>query len=68
VSSALAVEGSSLRLVAAHTWDIVGALAAGWKAALLARPGNAALLIGAQPDIVGKDLRTIATRIISMDG
>jgi 2-haloacid dehalogenase len=68
VSTALAVEGSSLRLVAAHTWDIVGALAAGWKAALLARPGNAALPIGAQPDIVGKDLRTIATRIISMDG
>lgn len=67
VSTALASEAGSLRLVAAHTWDTLGALAAGWKAALVARAGNAALSVGEQPDIIEKDLRAIATRIIATD-
>ncbi|TAL88949.1 MAG: haloacid dehalogenase type II [Rhodanobacter sp.] len=67
VSTALGTEASSLRLVAAHSWDTLGAMAAGWKAALVARAGNAALSVGAQPDIIEKDLRAIATRIIGAD-
>ncbi|MHB1271982.1 MAG: haloacid dehalogenase type II [Rhodanobacter sp.] len=67
VSSALGIEAGSLRLVAAHTWDTLGAMAAGWKAALLTRPGNAALPVGEQPDIIEKDLRSIARRIIGTD-
>lgn len=67
VSTALGTEAGSLRLVAAHTWDTLGALAAGWKAALLTRPGNAALPLGEQPDIIEKDLRSVASRIISVD-
>ncbi|MDQ6647130.1 MAG: hypothetical protein M3Y93_07840, partial [Pseudomonadota bacterium] len=57
VSTALGTEPSSLRLVAAHTWDTLGALAAGWRAALVARAGNAALPVGEQPDIIEKNLR-----------
>ncbi len=67
VSSALGAEAGSLRLVAAHTWDTLGALAAGWKAALLARPGNAAMPVGEQPDIIEHDLRSVALRIIATD-
>lgn len=67
VASALGADPSSLRLVAAHTWDTLGALAAGWKAALLTRPGNAPLPVGDQPDIIEKDLLAIAHRIITID-
>lgn len=67
VSAALNTQPSSLRLVAAHTWDTLGAMAAGWQAALLTRPGNAALPLGEQPDIIEKDLRSVARRIIGAD-
>ncbi len=67
VESALGADAGSLRLVAAHAWDTLGATAAGWKAALLTRPGNAALPVGEQPDIIEKDLLAVARRIISID-
>lgn len=67
VSTALGTEASSLRLVAAHTWDTLGAIAAGWRAALLTRAGNAPLSVGDQPDIIEKDLRAIAIQIIGTD-
>ncbi len=63
----LRVEPGMLRLVAAHTWDTLGAMAAGYRAALVTRPGNAPLLIGAQPDIVEPDLLAVAGRIVSLD-
>ena len=43
-------------------------MAAGWRAALVTRPGNAALPVGAQPDIIEKDLLAVAKRIFSIDG
>lgn len=68
VALALGVDADRLRLVAAHAWDVIGAIACGWKGALVTRPGNAALQVGEQPDIFGNDLITVAHRIISMDG
>lgn len=68
VATALGAEAGALRLVAAHTWDTQGAMAAGWRAALVTRPGNAALPVGAQPDIIEQDLLAVAKRIISIDG
>ena len=67
VELALGVEAGSLCLVAAHAWDTLGAQAAGWKAALVTRPGNAPLPLGDQPDIVEKDLLAVANRIIGHD-
>lgn len=67
VATALGAEATSLRLVAAHTWDTLGAAAAGWKTALLTRPGNAPLPFGEQPDIIEADLVAVARRIISVD-
>lgn len=49
VAPALGVGADALRLVAAHTWDTLGATAAGWKAALLTRSGNAACLSASSP-------------------
>jgi 2-haloacid dehalogenase len=52
-------------MIACHTWDTLGAVAAGWDAALVLRPGNAPLPIGPQPDIVGKDLKVVAENLIA---
>jgi 2-haloacid dehalogenase len=59
---------ADIRLVAAHAWDITGALAAGCAAAFVARPGKALSPLGEQPDVTGADLHEIADRIIGLDG
>lgn len=67
VAEHLGVEPSALRLVAAHTWDVIGALAAGCAAALVTRPGNAPLGTGPQPDIVAPDMGALAEAVIARD-
>jgi 2-haloacid dehalogenase len=57
-----------VRLVAAHAWDIAGALAAGCRAAFVERPGKVLAPIGDRPDIVGGDLLEVAERIAAVDG
>ncbi|MET0493460.1 MAG: haloacid dehalogenase type II [Actinoplanes sp.] len=57
---------SSVRLVAAHAWDISGALAAGCRAALVRRPGVVASPLGKQPDIVGPSLTEVVDQIIAL--
>jgi 2-haloacid dehalogenase len=54
-----------VRLIAAHAWDVSGALAAGAKAAFVARPGAVLSPIGPRPDIVGRDLEEVADAIIA---
>ena len=49
-----------VRLIAAHGWDIAGALAAGCRAAFVARPGAALYPHGPQPDVSAPDLAGIA--------
>lgn len=61
----LAVAPSDLVLVACHTWDTLGAVAAGWNAALITREGNELLGVGPQPQFVGKDLDDIADQLIA---
>lgn len=62
------VEVGAVRLVAAHSWDISGALAAGAKAAFVARPGMVLSPIGAQPDIVGSDIAEVVDAILADEG
>lgn len=56
-----------IHLVAAHDWDVAGALLAGCSAAFIARPGEVLNPVMPVPDIVGKDLIDIAEKIISTD-
>ena len=63
VASELDVNPGDICLVACHTWDTLGALAAGWQAGLLLREGNAPLDVGPQPNYIGADLDAIADRI-----
>jgi 2-haloacid dehalogenase len=66
VERELAVEPSQLCLVACHTWDTLGAVAAGWKAALIKRVGNDVLGVGPQPQMVGNDLNDVADQLIAL--
>jgi 2-haloacid dehalogenase len=66
VERELGVEPSQLCLIACHTWDTLGAVAADWKAALIKRVGNAVLGVGPQPQIVGADLNDVADQLIAM--
>lgn len=52
-------------LIACHTWDTLGAVAAGWQAALIKRVGNDVLAVGPQPQIVGDDLNDVADQLIA---
>jgi 2-haloacid dehalogenase len=56
---------SQFCLVACHTWDTLGAVAAGWEAALVKRVGNDVLGVGPQPQIVGDDLNDVADQLIA---
>jgi len=60
----LGVEMSRLRLVAAHAWDVAGALRAGCLAAFVARPGMVLDPLAPQPDVVGADLSGIADALL----
>jgi 2-haloacid dehalogenase len=67
VATELQVAPAQLRLVAAHAWDVLGAMRAGCAAAFVARPGKALFPLADQPDIVGPDLRNVADQIIKRD-
>ncbi len=64
VAKELHVRPSQLCLIACHTWDTLGAVAAGWEAALIRRVGNDVLAVGPQPQIVGDDLDDVADQLI----
>jgi len=53
-----------VRLVAAHGWDISGALAAGALGAFVARPGAVLSPLGPQPDLVASDLGDLADQLL----
>jgi 2-haloacid dehalogenase len=67
VARAFGVDIADVRLVAAHSWDVSGALAAGCKAAFVARHGMVLSPIGARPDIIGPDIATVVDQIIAGD-
>ncbi len=61
------VKVNEIRLVAAHAWDVAGALHAGCAAAFVARPGMVLDPLAPKPDVIGKDLREVADQIIQSD-
>jgi len=65
VQKELRVAPAELCLTACHTWDTLGAVAAGWQAALIKRVGNDLLGVGPQPQFVGRDLNEVADQLIA---
>jgi 2-haloacid dehalogenase len=66
-AESLGVEIGQVRLVAAHSWDVAGALRAGCVAAFVARPGMVLDPLVERPDVVGGDLREVADRILEAE-
>jgi 2-haloacid dehalogenase len=63
----LGVEPGNMRLIAAHWWDVDGALAAGCLAAFVARPGAVLNPATPIPDIVEPDIARTADAILRID-
>jgi 2-haloacid dehalogenase len=68
VERELGAKPSDFCLIACHTWDTLGAVAAGWEAALIRRPWNDLLGVGPQPQIVGDNLDDVADQLIVRRG
>jgi 2-haloacid dehalogenase len=60
----LGVSIDQIRLIAAHDWDVAGAMRAGAAAAFVARPGMVLNPLFPAPDIVGADLREVVDNIL----
>jgi 2-haloacid dehalogenase len=67
VAREMGVSIQETRLIAAHAWDIAGALQAGCTAAFVARPGMVLDPLYPKPDIIGADLKEIAEKILATD-
>jgi 2-haloacid dehalogenase len=67
VARELGVMSADLRMIAAHAWDVHGALRAGCAATFISRPGHALFPLGPKPDIVEPDLRAAADRLIAAE-
>jgi 2-haloacid dehalogenase len=63
----LGTELGQVRLVAAHDWDVTGALRAGCAAAFIARPGQVMNPFGPQPDVRGSDLGEVTEKILAVE-
>jgi 2-haloacid dehalogenase len=55
-AESLGVDIGQVRLVAAHAWDVAGAMSAGCAAAFVARPGMVLNPLFERPDVMGSDL------------
>ena len=63
----LSVGISDIRLIAAHSWDVAGALRAGCAAAFVARPGMVLDPLVERPDVIGADLEEVAELILAKE-
>jgi 2-haloacid dehalogenase len=53
-----------LMMIAAHAWDVLGAMKAGWRAAFVGRPGKVLFPLGPRPEIAAKDIKTVADTLM----
>src|SRR6266853_569062 len=60
----LGARPGELLLVAAHPWDVFGAMKAGWQAAFVARNGITPFPLGPKPAINGPDIKAVADAIL----
>jgi 2-haloacid dehalogenase len=61
----LGVDIGSMWMVAAHDWDVTGAIRAGARGALVDRGGIFRQGLGEQPEIVGYDMGDVADQILA---
>lgn len=54
-------------LIAAHGWDVAGALWAGWRAAFVSRPGQQQYPLAPTPEIAAPDLKAVSEKLIMIN-
>jgi 2-haloacid dehalogenase len=59
------VQIGEMRMVAAHDWDVTGAIRAGAAGAFVARRGRSLGMLSETPDVIGADLAAIAEQLIT---
>ena len=59
------VKPAECMLIAAHGWDVYGAMSAGLKAAFVARPGQQLFPLAPKPEIVETDLKKVADILVT---
>ena len=64
VATSLGEVPNSLLMAAAHSWDVAGAIQAGWNAAFIARPGQILDALTPKPRFVARDLVDLARQVI----
>lgn len=62
----MGIKPSESLLVAAHGWDIAGAIWAGWRGAFISRPGAQLYPLAPKPEINESNLKLIADKLISL--
>lgn len=65
VAKKLGVETGKMRMIAAHDWDIAGAINAGFQTAYIAREGKVYNALYKKPHISGKDLNEVTEKILN---
>jgi 2-haloacid dehalogenase len=63
VTTRVGVRPEEAMLVAAHGWDVAGALQAGLQAAFVARPGQALYPLAPRPQLIATDLMGLADEL-----
>jgi 2-haloacid dehalogenase len=62
----LGVATEEVLMVAAHSWDILGAMKAGCQGALVTRAGKALFPLSPPPTITGPDLDSVSKQIVAL--
>jgi 2-haloacid dehalogenase len=62
----LGIEIDQLCMIAAHDWDVAGAMGAGAMAAFVARPGMVVNPLFKEPTVVGLDLREVVEKLLAI--
>lgn len=60
----LGAKPGELLLIAAHAWDVFGAMQAGWHAAFVARHGKPLFPLARKPAIVAPDMKGVADALL----
>ncbi|QVY66556.1 haloacid dehalogenase type II [Polaribacter sp. Q13] len=64
-ASKMGVHPEECMLIAAHGWDVYGAMSAGLRAAFVARPGQQLFPLAPKPEIVETDLKKVTDLLIT---
>ena len=67
VAGKLEVQPEECLMVAAHGWDVAGALWAGWRAAFVSRPGAQLYPLAPVPEIVEPDFTLLSERLSELE-